>query len=209
MNSTAQELKLSSRIRDDEHAEVATKIIEAFARKARVLGIRSISMTGLASSLRMSTKTLYKYFRTKDELVHELVVRWEARAHKPITAYDTNNLMDILRYRIRVWVQNDAQYSTAFWLDLKTGYPALYKVYIDSLHESMRAMRERLTPYLRDDVDVEFAWSCYFTLMTDAARPRTFEKVGMTREQCVFAAFDFWVAAALDMDKLASADWVD
>lgn len=209
MNSTAQELKLSSRIRDDEHAEVATKIIEAFARKARVLGIRSISMTGLASSLRMSTKTLYKYFRTKDELVHELVVRWEARAHKPITAYDTNNLMDILRYRIRVWVQNDAQYSTAFWLDLKTGYPALYKVYIDSLHESMRAMRERLTPYLRDDVDVEFAWSCYFTLMTDAARPRTFEKVGMTREQCVFAAFDFWVAAALDMDKLATADWVD
>ena len=209
MNSTAQELKLSSRIRDDEHAEVATKIIEAFARKARVLGIRSISMTGLASSLRMSTKTLYKYFRTKDELVHELVVRWEARAHKPITAYDTNNLMDILRYRIRVWVQNDAQYSTAFWLDLKTGYPALYKVYIDSLHESMRAMRERLTPYLRDDVDVEFAWACYFTLMTDAARPRTFEKVGMTREQCVFAAFDFWVAAALDMDKLATADWVD
>lgn len=209
MNSTAQELKLSSRIRDDEHAEVATKIIEAFARKARVLGIRSISMTGLASGLRMSTKTLYKYFRTKDELVHELVVRWEARAHKPITAYDTNNLMDILRYRIRVWVQNDAQYSTAFWLDLKTGYPALYKVYIDSLHESMRAMRERLTPYLRDDVDVEFAWSCYFTLMTDAARPRTFEKVGMTREQCVFAAFDFWVAAALDMDKLATADWVD
>lgn len=207
MNSTAQELKLSSRIRDDEHAEVATKIIEAFARKARVLGIRSISMTGLASGLRMSTKTLYKYFRTKDELVHELVVRWEARAHKPITAYDTNNLMDILRYRIRVWVQNDAQYSTAFWLDLKTGYPALYKVYIDSLHESMRAMRERLTPYLRDDVDVEFAWSCYFTLMTDAARPRTFEKVGMTREQCVFAAFDFWVAAALDMDKLATADW--
>lgn len=209
MNNTAQSLKLSSRIRDDEHAEVASQIIEAFARKARVLGIRSISMTGLASSLRMSTKTLYKYFRTKDELVHELVVRWEARVHKPITAYGTNNLMDILRYRIKVWVQNDAQYSTAFWLDLKTGYPALYKVYIDSLHESMRAMRERLTPYLRDDVDVEFAWSCYFTLMTDAARPRTFEKVGMSREQCVFAAFDFWVAAALDTDKLATADWAE
>lgn len=207
MTNTAVAQKLVSRIADDDNAEVATQIVEAFARKAKVLGIRSISMGELASSLRMSTKTLYKYFGTKDELVHELIVRWEARVHKPITAYETDDLMEILRYRIKVWVENDAQYSTAFWLDLKTGYPALYKVYIDSLYESMRAMRERLTPYLRDDVDVEFAWSCYFTLMTDAARRKTFEKVGMTREQCVFAAFDFWVAAALDKNKLASADW--
>jgi AcrR family transcriptional regulator len=205
--STAVPHKLSSRIQDDDNAEVANKIIEAFARKAKVLGIRSISMGDLASTLRMSTKTLYKYFTNKEELVHELIVRWEARVHKPISAYPTNDLMEILRYRIKVWVVNDAQFSTAFWLDLKTGYPALYKVYIDSLHESMRAMRERLTPYLRDDVDAEFAWSCYFTLMTDAARRKTFEKVGMTREQCVFAAFDFWVAAALDKNKLASADW--
>ncbi|TFH74720.1 TetR/AcrR family transcriptional regulator [Gammaproteobacteria bacterium LSUCC0112] len=198
---------LVSRLPDDHSAVIANQIVDEFAHKARVLGIRSISMAELASALRMSTKTLYKYFSNKDELVHELVVRWEARVHKPISAYGTNNLMDILRYRIKVWVENDAQYSTAFWLDLKTGYPALYKVYIDSLHESMRAMRERLGPFLRDDIDVEFAWVCYFTLMTDAARRKTFEKVGMTREQCVFAAFDFWVRSALDPDKLANAAW--
>jgi len=202
MNSTAHAQKLTSRIPDDDSALVANQIVEAFARKARVLGIRSISMSGLASSLRMSTKTLYKYFTNKEELVHELIVRWEARVHRPITDYGTDDLMEILRYRIKVWVDNDAQYSTAFWLDLKTGYPDLYKVYIDSLYESMRVMRERLTPFLRDTVDVEFAWSCYFTLMTDAARRKTFEKVGMTRKECVFAAFDFWVSAALDPEKL-------
>ncbi|MEX0740413.1 MAG: TetR/AcrR family transcriptional regulator [Pseudohongiella sp.] len=206
-NNSALAHKLTSRIQDDTSARVANQIIDAFARKARVLGIRSISMSDLARGLRMSTKTLYRYFDNKEELVHELIVRWEARVHKPITAYATNDLMEILRYRIKVWVENDAQYSTAFWLDLKTGYPTLYKVYIDSLHESMRAMRERLGPYLRDDLDPEFAWSCYFTLMTDAARRRTFEKVGMTREQSVFAAFDFWVKAAIDPDKLANARW--
>ena len=205
--NTALSNRLISRIQNDLNAEVANQIIDAFARKAKVLGIRSISMNSLASSLRMSTKTLYKYFTNKEELVHELIVRWEARVHKPISAYPTNDLMEILRYRIQVWVQNDAQFSTAFWLDLKTGYPQLYTVYIDSLYESMRAMRERLTPYLRDDVDVEFAWSCYFTLMTDAARRKTFEKVGMTREQSVFAAFDFWVKAAIDQDKLSQAQW--
>lgn len=205
---TTLSYKLASRIQDDINVEVASQIVDAFARKAKVLGIRSISMADLASALRMSTKTLYKYFANKEELVHELIVRWELRVHKPITAYNTDNLMEILRYRIKVWVENDAQYSTAFWLDLKTGYPALYKVYVDSLYESMRTMRERLGPYLRDDVDVEFVWACYFTLMTDAARPRTFEKVGMTREQCVFAAFDFWVVAALDQVKLSKATWV-
>lgn len=199
--------KLTTRIQDDENARVANRIVDAFARKARVLGIRSISMSDLARNLRMSTKTLYKYFDTKEALVHELIVRWEARVHKPISAYGTDNLMDILRYRIGVWVENDAQYSTAFWLDLKTGYPELYRVYIDSLHESMRVIREHLSPYLRDDIDAEFAWSCYFTLMTDAARRKTFEKVGMTREQSVFAAFDFWVKAAIDQDKLAHARW--
>jgi len=205
--NTALSNRLISRIQNAPNAEVANQIIDAFARKAKVLGIRSISMNSLAGSLRMSTKTLYKYFTNKEELVHELIVRWEARVHKPISAYPTNDLMEILRYRIQVWVQNDAQFSTAFWLDLKTGYPQLYTVYIDSLYESMRAMRERLTPYLRDDVDVEFAWSCYFTLMTDAARRKTFEKVGMTREQSVFAAFDFWVKAAIDQDKLSQAQW--
>jgi len=205
--NTALSNRLISRIQNAPNAEVANQIIDAFARKAKVLGIRSISMNSLAGSLRMSTKTLYKYFTNKEELVHELIVRWEARVHKPISAYPTNDLMEILRYRIQAWVQNDAQFSTAFWLDLKTGYPQLYTVYIDSLYESMRAMRERLTPYLRDDVDVEFAWSCYFTLMTDAARRKTFEKVGMTREQSVFAAFDFWVKAAIDQDKLSQAQW--
>jgi len=43
--------------------------------------------------------------------------------------------------------------------------------------------------------------------MTAAALRKTFEKVGMTRQQSVFAAFDFWVKAALDPDKLASARW--
>lgn len=205
--NTATPYKLTSRIQDDPNAEIANQIVDVFARKAKVLGIRSISMNDLASTLRMSTKTLYKYFTNKEELVHELIVRWEARAHKPISSYPTNDLMEILRYRIKVWVQNDAQFSTAFWLDLKTGYPQLYKVYIDSLYESMRAMRARLTPYLRDDVDVEFAWSCYFILMTEAARRKTFEKVGMTREECVFSAFDFWVKAAIDQDKLAKAEW--
>lgn len=181
--------------------ETAYQIVEAFSRRAHKVGIRSIGMSDLARELRISTKTLYKYFHNKEEIVHELVVRWESRIHKPISYYGTD-LVEILRYWVKVWVENDAQFSTAFWTDLKSDYPQLYKVYVDSLYNRMEVMKARITPYLKTGINHEFAWSSYFILMTAAAQPKTFEKLGMTREQCVYAAFDFWMNGAVDLESL-------
>lgn len=192
---------LRSKICEGEAGNVARQIVEAFARRAQTVGIRAISMNELARELRVSTKTLYKYFHNKEELVTELVVLWESRIHKPLSSYE-GGLFDILRYWVKVWIENDAQFSTAFWLDLKTDYPQLYKVYVDSLYSRMAAMKERVQPFLKDDINQPFTWSSYFILMTAASQPKTFEKLGMTREQCVYAAFDFWAEAAVDKEKL-------
>lgn len=181
--------------------DTAEQIIEAFSSRAKVVGIRSIAMGELARSLRISTKTLYKNFSTKKDLVHELVVRWEARIHKPISDYP-GNLIDILRYRVKVWVDNDAQFSTAFWVDLKSDYPQFYKVYVDSLFNSMTVMKARMTPYLKEGINHEFAWSTYFVLMSTSSKPKTFERLGMTREQCIYQTFDFWLQGAVDVDRL-------
>jgi hypothetical protein len=106
---------------------------------------------------------------------------------------------------VKVWVENDAQYSTAFWNDLKSDYPQLYKVYVDSLYHRMEAMKKRLTPFLKSEINHEFAWSSYFILMTASSQPKTFEKIGMTREQCVYEAFTFWMNGAVDMERLRAA----
>ena len=192
---------LKSRIPDKEDQELAQTIVDVFARRARETGIRSIAMAELARELRISTKTLYKSFPNKGELVHELVVMWEKRVHKPIEAYGLG-LIETLRYWVKVWIENDAQFSTAFWIDLKSDYPQLYKVYVDSLYHRMAAMKERLTPFLKEEINQDFAWSSYFILMTAASQPKTFEKIGMTREQCVFEAFNFWVNGAVDLERL-------
>ncbi|MGH1470327.1 MAG: TetR/AcrR family transcriptional regulator [Cellvibrionaceae bacterium] len=196
--------QLSTKILDDEKSITAHHIVEAFAQRANVTGIRSISMSDLAKELRISTKTLYKSFRTKEAIVYELVVRWEKRVHKPISYYG-DDLLEILRIWVKIWVENDAQFSTAFWNDLKSDYPQLYKVYVDSLYYRMQNMRTRVTPYLKEGINHEFAWSTYFILMTASSQPKTFEKLGMTREQCVFEAFDFWVEAAIDKEKIKNA----
>ncbi|MDT8429062.1 MAG: TetR/AcrR family transcriptional regulator [Pseudomonadales bacterium] len=182
-------------------ADLAQQIIDAFSEHARVVGIRSISMAKLARQLRISTKTLYKYFENKGELVHELVVLWEKRIHKPISFYGTD-LIEVLRYWVKVWIENDAEFSTAFWNDLKSDYPRLYQVYVDSLYNRMAAMKARLTPYLKTEINHEFAWSSYFILMTASSQPKTFERIGMTREQCVYEAFNFWINGAVDLAKL-------
>lgn len=193
---------LSSKLAPEDAAGTAGQIVEAFARRAQAVATRSISMGELARELRVSTKTLYKYFRNKEDLVYELVARWENRIHKPLSSYE-GGLLEILRYWVKVWVENDAQFSTAFWLDLKADYPQLYQVYVDSLYGRMTVMKARVTPFLRPEVNPDFAWSAYFILMTATSQPKTFERVGMTREQCVYAAFDFWVNAALDKDRIA------
>ncbi len=199
--NNAAEPVLTSKLVDDGDNETAQQIVEAFSRRARMVGIRSISMADLAKHLRISTKTLYKYFRNKSDLVHELVVRWESRIHKPISYYGTD-MVEILRYWVKVWVENDAQFSTAFWVDLQSDYPQLYQVYVESLYRRMDAMKARVTPYLKPEINHDFAWSSYFILMTAASKAKTFEKLGMTREQCVYSAFEFWMSGAVDLERL-------
>lgn len=48
---------------------VKTKIIEIFKRLSSVFGIRGITIDMIASECGISKKTLYKFFRSKDELV--------------------------------------------------------------------------------------------------------------------------------------------
>jgi AcrR family transcriptional regulator len=200
----ASEPTLVSRLSEKENPDLAEQIVEAFSRRAKIMGIRSIAMGELAKSLRISTKTLYKHFPNKADLVHELVARWESRIHKPISYYGTD-LVEILRYWVKVWAVNDAQFSTAFWVDLKNDYPSLYRVYVDSLYERMAAMKRRVTPYLKPEINHDFAWQSYFILMTASSQPKTYEKIGMTREQCVFAAFEFWMNGAVDLARLRNA----
>ena len=200
---------LKSRLSQMEgDTDLAEQIIEAFSERARTVGIRSISMAELARQLRISTKTLYKYFANKGELVHELVVRWERRIHKPVSYYGTD-LIEVLRYWVKVWIENDAQFSTAFWNDIKSDYPKLYQVYVDSLYNRMAAMKSRLTPFLKAEINHEFAWSSYFILMTASSQPKTFERIGMTREQCVYEAFNFWINGAVDLARLRAAQEAD
>ncbi|GAB1260626.1 TetR/AcrR family transcriptional regulator [Aurantivibrio plasticivorans] len=195
---------LTSKISDQDPQSLPNKIVDAFAERAKHVGIRSIAIGDIAKELRISTKTFYKYFRTKDDIVHEMIVRWESRIHKPIEYYG-DDLLEILRLWVKIWVDNDARFSTAFWTDLKSDYPELGKVYVDSLYQRMAVMKQRVTPFLKEGLNHDFVWSVYFILMAGCAKRTNYEKIGMTQKESVFEAFEFWVNSVVDLDKLNAA----
>ena len=70
-------VKVNERQSSGPKAErVRERILQAFSQKAMRTGLRSVVMGELASELRMSASTLYKYFSSKEELVLVLVERW-------------------------------------------------------------------------------------------------------------------------------------
>ncbi|MGI1679055.1 MAG: TetR/AcrR family transcriptional regulator [Cellvibrionaceae bacterium] len=192
---------LTSHIAKDEANTTSTRIIEAFAAKAREVGIRAIVMGELASEIHVSKKTLYKYFRNKEELVRELIVRWENHLYEAAPIND-GDVIGLLKRWVTIWVNNDARYSTEFWRELRDEYPELYQHYVKSLLSRMTLMRKKLTPYLNEGMDNQFTWEIYRTLISNAAKPRMFEKLELSREECVSKTLDFWVKSAIDEEKL-------
>ena len=91
-------------------------------------GIRSVSMDDIARELGMSKKTIYQYFRDKNEFVDQVEqYRHNLRVHKFESIYAKNlsaieeliEIHDMLQYFIM-------QYSKAFEFDLKKYYADLY-----------------------------------------------------------------------------------
>jgi len=203
-SDNTQKPQLRTKLFDGDKGSITHQIVELFAKHANTKGIRAIPMGDLAKELRISTKTLYKNFRTKEDIIYELVVKWEKRVHKPITYYG-DDLIEILRTWLKIWIDNDAQFSTEFWTDLKTDYPQLYKVYVDSLYYRIETLKIKVAPYLKEGINPEFAWQAYFILMTACSQAKTFETLKMTREECVFEAFDFWIQGAVDLKRIKEA----
>ncbi|GAB1261569.1 TetR/AcrR family transcriptional regulator [Aurantivibrio plasticivorans] len=178
--------------------------MEAFAGKAREVGIKAILLSDLAKSLGMSKKTLYKYFPSKEAITYELIVRWERRVNEPVVFIETDIVGSIKGWAKR-WVNTDAQFCVAFWRDLRSEYPDLYSHYEKAFRGRVEIIRKIISPYMREDLAQDFSWAAYKALLRSAARPEMYQRLGISREECILNAVDFWVVAALDRDKVDAA----
>ncbi len=185
--------------------EPAEAIVDAFAERAKTLGVKAIMMSDIARDLGMSKKTLYKYFAGKEEVVQQLIVRWESRFELP--AYNpARNIVAQLEEWVEKWLRIDGQYSMEFWAELQAEYPTLHNHYRNALVKRLQELRGYIEPFLRDGMDHNYTWLAYRTLIKQAALPETHQALDLCQRDCVSKALQFWMQAALDPEKVNSPD---
>jgi AcrR family transcriptional regulator len=156
-------------------------------------------MAELAADLRMSTKTLYRHFPTKADLVEALMRRWAAdleAEQQDRRARSVDAVADI-QAAARSGLALRDRFCPTFWVDLARDYPDQYGHY----HRAVRLAFERaaswIGPLLRDDVGIELAGTLLMTVIERAADPAVCDRAGLTRDEAVDRAIDLWAKGAL------------
>lgn len=143
---------------------------ELILKKSRDLflkyGLRSVSVDDVCSEMRISKKTFYNVFRTKEKLVEGLLEEGlKETVQKKIVEREGETVIDFMRENTQKFITAQAlvEKHVAFFYDLEKYYPELYKTYSGKMDEirsqQWRALIERgqKEGVFREDVNVEIA----------------------------------------------------
>ena len=146
-----------------ENTDIRSKILEAAFGMFCQRGIKSVSMDDIAQHLAMSKKTLYKWFKNKDQVVYEALANYltfieqgcQADVERADNAIEelfhamemTKKIFTSIHPSIFHDLQKYHRDSWALWQQHKTGY--ILKLI---RHNMYRGMKEGL---FRQDLDVE------------------------------------------------------
>ena len=181
--------------------EARERVIQAFLGRARQVGIRSVVMGELANELRMSPSTLYRYFRSKGELVEACVDRWAedlaaATSIDDVLADDWTPA-DLVGRWADSWSDAVSRYSSAWWSDLRRGYPDAWNTFERAMRTHKQRGAAALRPSLRKDVHAETALAVLELILDNIPDPDMCERLGVTRREAIQSAIAVWSGGAL------------
>ncbi len=138
-------------------------ILEQIANLFFRYGIRSVTMDDIANEIGISKKTLYQYFKDKEDLVWQFVEIYflNNKCFRVVEEPGLNAIDRVLKIRERMLkifklLQNNLEF------DLRKSYPQIYrkivdfkreKVYEDNFSVMEQGVKEGL---FREDIDVDF-----------------------------------------------------
>ena len=194
----------TTRLRQREQGVAGTgitpreRILEAFAARARIRGIRAVVMGDLARELAMSKKTLYQHFASKDALVREIVDRWieRKREHSRSPHAPYHDVQELVRWWTEFWVKEQTDFCFEFWRDLEADHPDTWKAFWDLLRNGIPASA-RVAQWLRPGISPVIAGDLYYQIIAFYNDPVVCAKFGYSRREAVLAAIEIWIGGAL------------
>ncbi len=177
------------------------QILDTFIRLVKVDGLRAVSMLSLATTLGISTKTLYKHFSTKSGLIQAVVVANDARFNE----YRAGWLLAGIDAHQRIllgslaWLEVRDGLGDGFWHELQRDHIEVYALYEERLAVFLQRGRETLRPEIRDGLNADHALYILWKAINDVPGYAECEKLGLTRKEALAQSIDIWARGSLKM----------
>jgi AcrR family transcriptional regulator len=155
----------------NDFSPVDVRILETFEQAARDIGPRHVAMARLASEMGISTKTLYRHFPAKSDLVTSLM-RYRISGWKAMRDTQLAAKMPALQRIHRLaasWIAYVTSFSPDFWRQLARDYPEAQAIVEDEYANFMSQGGRNLVAIVRDDLEPRIALHALKLLIERAA----------------------------------------
>ncbi len=139
------------------------KIVETAINLFKQMGVNNVTMDQLASSLGISKKTIYQYFRSKKELVCATTLHFTATRSQKIKALvkSANDSVEALFYIVQFALNEVRQLNPIMLYELQKYYPEAQKLFQEKFDGKLRTIIEEIIKqgieegYFRDNIKQE------------------------------------------------------
>lgn len=162
--------------------EQKEKILDQARQMFMRYGIRSVTMDDLAKELGISKKTIYQFFKDKNELVNLFTARICSDDQKVITEFETK-AKNAIEFVLKVSDYFNGIYANsnpAVIYDLEKYYPEAHQIHEDFDNKTMSEVMQRNIEWgikdglYREDIDPEFVSILWKQMLEWASDVRVF-----------------------------------
>ncbi|WP_421849244.1 TetR/AcrR family transcriptional regulator [Novosphingobium sp.] len=186
-------------------AELArARILNAFRARVRQHGLREVTMSDLVADLGISTKTLYRHFRNKGDVVsaflqllsvefveHGLSEDWSSAAKA------RSQIVELICWWHEMW----SAFPQNFWTQLETDHPEAYARFREMLDAEIGNARHRFSKFLKPGIPKGVA-DMILDAATQAARDDDWLRgMNLTYRDAVIGIVELWAFGSMEHES--------
>lgn len=154
---------------EEKKKGIISRTLDLFSKR----GIRSCTMDEICTFQRISKKTLYKYFKDKDDLVHSCMSFELERSHnnvQDIISKDLNAIDESFEIS-RFVIDNVSDFTPNLFFELENYYPESFKLYEEHQNQCIRvSIYDNLKKGIKEglyraDLNIDIVVSIYLTIL--------------------------------------------
>lgn len=178
-----------------------TRILKTFSHQIKTEGLRAVSMANLAKSLAISTKTLYKHFPTKSDLINTVVNEKSDEANRQRSRRIMQGMNPHQRIEIATleWFEQRNELGEQFLHELHRDFPESFCLYEKHVASFVARSAKVLKPEIRKGLNKDYALSVLWKAINQIPSLEECEELGIKRKQALSQTIDIWAHGSLKM----------